>query len=104
MQRINRTLSAIPPEVRERSEIPLRPIKALIISPSERLDRIAAQHAEALPWAMRMMLGGIGGMNRRNGALTSYLLFEKPYTRALIDLGYADTMARSQEVGDFLDL
>lgn len=104
MQRINRTLSAIPPEVRERSEIPLRPIKALIISPSERLDRIAAQHAEALPWAMRMMLGGIGGMNRRNGALTSYLLFEKPYTRALIDLGYADTMARYQEVGDFLDL
>ncbi|AXS80602.1 patatin-like phospholipase family protein [Dechloromonas sp. HYN0024] len=104
MQRINRTISAIPPEVREKADIPLRPIKALIISPSERLDRIAAKHAEALPWAMRMMLGGIGGMNRRNGALTSYLLFEKPYTRALIDLGYADTMARSQEVGDFLDL
>ena len=53
---------------------------------------------------MRMMLGGIGGMNRRNGTLTSYLLFEKPYTRALIDLGYADTMARSDEVGEFLDL
>jgi NTE family protein len=104
MQRINRTLSAIPPSVRENNEIPLRPIKALIISPSERLERIAAEHSGALPWAMRMLLGGIGGMNRRNGTLTSYLLFEKPYTRALIDLGYADTMARSAEVGDFLDL
>lgn len=104
MQRINRTLAAIPPDIRETNTIPLRPIKALIISPSERLERIAAEHAGALPWAMRMMLGGIGGMNRRNGTLTSYLLFEKPYTRALIDLGYADTMARSDEVGEFLDL
>lgn len=104
MQRINRTLSAIPPNIRDNSDIPLRPIHTLIISPSERLERIAAEHAKALPWAMKMMLGGIGGMNRRNGTLTSYLLFEKPYTRALIDLGYADTMARSQEVGDFLDL
>uniref|UniRef100_Q47HS2 Patatin n=1 Tax=Dechloromonas aromatica (strain RCB) TaxID=159087 RepID=Q47HS2_DECAR len=104
MQRINRTLSAIPPETRKKSDIPLRPIRTLIISPSERLERIAAQNANSLPWAMKMMLGGIGGMNRRNGTLTSYLLFEKPYTRALIDLGYADTMARSQEVGDFLDL
>ncbi|MBU1366001.1 MAG: patatin-like phospholipase family protein [Gammaproteobacteria bacterium] len=104
MQRINRTLAAIPSEVRENNEIPLRPIKALIISPSERIERIAAEHAGSLPWAMRTMLGGIGGMNRRNGTLTSYLLFEKPYTRALIDLGYADTMARSDEVGEFLDL
>lgn len=104
MQRINRTLSAIPSETRRTSDIPLRPIRTLIISPSERLERIAAQNANSLPWAMKMMLGGIGGMNRRNGTLTSYLLFEKPYTRALIDLGYADTMARSQEVGDFLDL
>jgi len=104
MQRINRTLSAIPPEVRKHSNIPLRPIKTLIISPSERLERIAAENANALPWAMRTMLGGIGGMNRRNGTLTSYLLFEKPYTQALIDLGYADTMARSTEVGDFLEL
>lgn len=104
MQRINRTLSAIPPDVREQSSISLRPIRTLVISPSERLERIAAEHATALPWAMKMLLGGIGGMNRRNGTLTSYLLFEKPYTRALIDLGYADTMARSTEVGDFLDL
>lgn len=104
MQRINRTLSLIPPDIRDNADIPLRPIRTLIISPSERLERIAAENAKSLPWAMKMMLGGIGGMNRRNGTLTSYLLFEKPYTRALIDLGYADTMARSQEVGDFLDL
>lgn len=104
MQRINHTLAAIPPEIREHSSIPLRPIKTLIIAPSERLDRIAAEHASALPWGVKALLSGIGAMNRHGGALTSYLLFEKPFTRALIDLGYADTMARSTEVGDFLDL
>ena len=104
MQRINRTLNAIPPDVRATSNIPLRPIRSLIISPSERLERIAAEHAKALPTAMKMMLGGIGGMSKRSGTLTSYLLFEKPYTCALIDLGYTDTMNRSIEVGDFLEL
>lgn len=104
MQRINRTLSVIPAALREQSDLPLRPIESLIISPSERIERIATEHARAFPWAMRMLLGGIGGMSRRNGTLISYLLFEKPYTTALIDLGYADTMARSSEVGDFLEL
>lgn len=104
MQRINQTLASIPPEQRAQAGIPLRPIKTLVISPSERLDRIAAEHARALPWSIKALLGGIGAMNRHGGALTSYLLFEKPYTRALIDLGYADIMARATEVGDFLEL
>lgn len=104
MQRINQTISAIPPEIRAQSGIPLRPIKTLVISPSERLDRMAAEHAGALPWPVKALLGGVGAMNRHGGALTSYLLFEKPFTRALIDLGYADTMARDSEVGDFLAL
>lgn len=104
MQRINRTLLSIPPEIREQSQIPLRPVKTLIISPSERIDRIAAEHAGALPAPVRFLLRGIGAMNRHGGALTSYLLFERPFTRTLIDLGYADTMARDTEVGDFLGL
>ena len=82
----------------------MRVIKTLIISPSERLERIAAEHATALPWPVKAMLTGIGAMNREGGALTSYLLFERPYTRTLIDMGYADTMARDTEVGDFLEL
>ncbi len=103
-QRINRTLAAIPEALRENSAIALRPIDTLVISPSERLDRIAADHASALPWPIKALLGGIGAMNRHGGALTSYLLFEQTYTRKLMELGYADTQARASEVGDFLGL
>jgi NTE family protein len=32
----------------------------------------------------------------------SYLLFEPPFCRALIELGFNDTMARQAEVREFL--
>jgi len=40
---------------------------------------------------------------RRSGAnLLSYLLFERSYCRALIQLGYNDTMARKDDLVAFL--
>jgi NTE family protein len=104
MSRINSTLSLFPEDVRREKGMSLRPIEVLTIAPSQRLDHLAALHARALPWPVRAMLRSIGAMNQNGGALTSYLLFEKPYTRALIDLGYADTLARRDEVRRFLDL
>ena len=104
MTRINQTISMIPPETRSDKGISLRPIGVLVIAPSERLDDLAAQHSRALPWPVRALLRGIGAMNRNGGALTSYLLFERPYTQALIDLGYRDTLARREEVREFLGI
>jgi NTE family protein len=104
MGRINKTLALIPEQVRRENGMSLRPIEVLTIAPSQRLDHLAARHAEALPWPVRVMLRGVGAMNRNGGALTSYLLFERPYTQALIDLGYADTLLRRDEVRRFLDL
>lgn len=99
--RINQTLAMIPTEKREANGLRLRPLEVLVISPSERLDYLAALHARSLPWPVRALLRGIGAMNRNGGALTSYLLFEPPYTKALIELGYRDTMARKAEVQRF---
>jgi NTE family protein len=104
MSRINRTLTLIPESVRSENGVALRPIDVLVIAPSQRLDHLAARHARALPWAVRTLLRGVGAMNQNGGALTSYLLFEQTYTRALIELGYADTMARRDEVLQFLDV
>ncbi|WP_415035439.1 patatin-like phospholipase family protein [Azonexus sp.] len=103
IQRVNRTLAALPEELRAARGVNLRPIETLVIAPSQSIDRIAAEHAASLPWTIRKLLGGLGAMNPQGGALTSYLLFEKNFTRHLIDLGYADTLAQSQAVGDFLE-
>jgi len=103
MERINRTLSRIPEDMRIEQGIPLRPIRPLVIQPSQRIDHLAARHARSLPLSVRTLLSGIGAMNRRGGALTSYLLFEQPYTRALVDMGYKDTLDRRDEVRAFLD-
>jgi NTE family protein len=74
-----------------------------VISPSQPLERIAVRFLGDLPWTIRFLLRGIGAMNRNGSNLASYLLFEKGFCQALIELGYEDTMAKRPEVLEFLD-
>lgn len=104
LARINNTVDKIPPQLREELGIGLKPIETLAISPSERLDHLAARHFKALPLPMRIMLRGVGAGSRSGSAVLSYLLFEQSYTRALIDLGYRDAMMRRAELIHFLRL
>ena len=100
MRRINRTLALLPETAL--ADTPLKPIEALVISPSQRLDDIAARHLGSLPAPVRALLRGVGvggeGASARGSALASYLLFEAPFTRELMALGEADTLARRDEV------
>ncbi len=102
-RRINLTLSLIPEQARASS--PLKPLKMLVIAPSQRLDDIAARHVGALPPAVRTMLGSIGisasSADAKGAALASYLLFESDYTRELMALGYQDAQTQSSEVHAF---
>ena len=102
VQRINRTISLIAPEKLREAGLPLRQIKVLVVSPSQPIERMVVRHVHELPRTVRFLLRGIGAMNRNGSNLASYLLFEKGYCRALIDLGYQDTMARRAEVLEFL--
>lgn len=109
MRRINRTLALLPESALADTE--LRPLEALVISPSQRIDDVAARHLHALPLPVRSLLrgvgvgaggaraaGGTGVQGVQGAALASYLLFEAPFTRELMALGEADTMARRDEV------
>lgn len=104
LQRINKTISMIPEDYLHEQGVTLRKVDVLVISPSEDLEKIAARYVECLPRPVRYLLRGLGAYNRAGSNLVSYLLFEKPYTRALIALGYADAMVRRQEILEFLQV
>lgn len=103
LRRINQTLSLLDPG--QRAATPLRPIELLTITPSRRLDEVAARHTASLPPAMRMLLSNLGKrgntLNTRSAALATYLLFEAGYTRELMRLGRADALAQAPVIARF---
>ncbi|MGL4220984.1 MAG: patatin-like phospholipase family protein [Shewanella sp.] len=102
LERINNTLSLIPEA--SRAQLALHPIKTLVIKPSEDLSKIAARFYDDMPWAIKTLLGFIGIDRQSDSSIVSYLLFEKSYTSALIDLGYQDGMAHLDELKAFFNL
>jgi NTE family protein len=103
LERINRTVSLIPRDRLSDSAVQLRPVRVLFIAPSQPIERIAARFIHELPRSVRFILRPTGALNRSGSNLASYLLFEEPFCRALIDLGYQDTVAREAEVREFFD-
>jgi NTE family protein len=102
LQRINRTLELIPKELLEQSNYPLHRVDFRVITPSEELEKIAVAHRDELPRTIRLLLHTVGAMRRSGANLLSYLLFERSYCRALIQLGYKDTMERKDDLVAFL--
>jgi NTE family protein len=102
LQRINNTIRMIPDETLKNSTMPLRHVESMIISPSVEINKIAEQHAHTLPRTISLFYRGIGAMRRDGSSLLSYVLFEEPFCRALIELGYQDTMPRRSQILQFI--
>jgi NTE family protein len=102
LERINKTISAVPGETLKKMGLTLHHVDVLVLTPSEPLDAIAVKHVGNLPWTIRFLLRSIGAMRRGGANLASYLLFERGYCHELIELGYNDTIKRRDEVEAFL--
>lgn len=101
LRRLNQVLHLVP-EARLRLHPEVAHIGALVLSPSSDLGAMAVPHAPSLPMGVRYLLHGLGSTEGSGASLLSYLLFVRSYTRALLDLGYRDTMARGDEIEAFL--
>ncbi len=104
LYRINATLKLIPPETFRKNNITLRPIEAMMISPSEEINQIALQYAQALPTLMRSLYRLVGAMGPNGSTMLSYVLFEAPFCQALIGLGYRDAMRQKYEILQFIGI
>jgi NTE family protein len=102
LQRINRTIEMITPDMLAKTSYPLRPVDFRVMSPSEELEKIALMYGDELPLTIRVLLHTVGATRHSGANLLSYLLFERSYCRALIRLGYQDTMVRKDDLLAFL--
>jgi NTE family protein len=81
-----------------------RPVRTLIMMPSEEVGVIARRHAHELPRSLRVLMRAVGANDTGGTHLLSYILFERGFTQELIELGYRDASARAEELLEFLGL
>jgi NTE family protein len=103
LERINKTLAAIPDSERHKHPDLLRRIPCLALRPTEDLGQLAADQYEKFPAMLRHLLRGIGAKGESGWDLLSYLAFQPEYVGRLIELGYEDTMARRDEIDAFFE-
>ena len=80
----------------------MRPLTQLLMTPSVDLAQLAEQHQRDMPYLIQYFVNGLARDAASCSDLSSYLLFTSNYTRALIDLGYADASQRIDEIESFL--
>jgi NTE family protein len=102
VQRINELEAMLPEAVRAQAD--MKHVEVLVVSPSQPIEKIAERYAAELPWTIRLLLRLVGAVQQGGSILVSYLLSEKKYCSALIDLGYRDAMARREEILHFLEV
>jgi NTE family protein len=107
VQRVNQSIQQLKRHLSEHhspaiaQSIPFHEVQVLALQPSESLDALAQAHVHELPRSVHRVLEGLGALKGSGAALSSYLLFEPGFLRALMALGAQDVMQRKEELLDF---
>jgi len=102
MTRLNELIDSIPEEHHSPELKRLRPVDTMVVLPSTDLRGIAQKHRRSMPIGLRALLRGIGGKGGSEDRLLSFLMFERAFTRELIELGYNDAMQVREELERFV--
>lgn len=98
MDRINALVEELP----KRKRNGLRPIRLLLLRPSEDLGKLAAAYEVPLRGALGLLTRGLGTGETKSPDWLSMLLFEEAYLGRLIEIGYEDARRQHHEVEAFL--
>jgi NTE family protein len=105
LRRMNELIAAYGGEVAASAagvQEPMRMVAPLVVSPSHDLAIVAKAMSHRMPGVVRYILEGLGTPDAQSADLMSYLLFDRAYTRALVDIGYQDAGARIDEIEAFV--
>jgi len=104
VQRVNQSIRQLKDHLVEHhspdlaASLPFHEVEVLALQPSESLDALAQAHVHELPAPVHRVLDGLGALKGSGAALSSYLLFEPGFLRALMDLGAKDVNQRQEEL------
>ncbi len=101
LERINQLIRLMPKQD-SFTEHELKPIDALVISPSEDIDSLADDHVKHLPRSIRTFMRRTGSKYGGGVNVASYLLFTHSFAERLITLGYNDAMLQADELKQFV--
>lgn len=109
VQSVNQTIQQLKRHLSEHHQdelarsLPMREVDVLALQPSESLDAMAQTHVHELPKPVHRVLEGLGALKGSGAALSSYLLFEPGFLRALMALGAKDVQSRKDELLAFFE-
>ncbi len=98
LERYNRLLYDLPKPLRGS----LRPVKLLLIRPSQDLGRLANEYEPKLPRAFRFLTRGLGTRKSGNNDALSIISFQHEYLTRIMDIGRTDARANHEALSAFL--
>lgn len=82
---------------------PWKHIPILALNPSRDLGAMTKKLNDEIPKFLRYLLNSIGVTGQSGLDLLSYLAFDSSYTLQVTELGYEDTLARKNDILNFID-